>query len=64
MFHLNPSTGDLQKIIKKSLLQQSTIPNDTDIPSDDDEPKQSQNTQNNNAYKENTLAIQYPTKSD
>ena len=50
----------------KSLLQQSTIPNDTDILSNEDEPNQSQNTknQNTNTLKEQTLAIQYPTKSD
>ena len=46
----------------KSLLQQSTILNDTDILSDEDEPNQSQNTknQNTNTMKEQTLAIQYP----
>ena len=50
----------------KSLLQQSTILNDTDILGDKDEPNQSQNTknQNTNTLKEQTLAIQYPTKSD
>ena len=50
----------------KSLLQQSTILNDTDILSDEDEPNQSQNTknQNTNTWKEQTLAIQDPTKSD
>ena len=50
----------------KSLLQQSTILNDTDILSDEDEPTQSQNrkNQNTNTLKEQTLAIQYPTKSD
>ena len=50
----------------KSLLQQSTILNDTDILSDEDEPNQSQNTknQNTNTLQEQTLAIQYPTKSD
>ena len=50
----------------KSLLQQSTILNDTDILSDEDEPNQSQKTknQNTNTLKEQTLAIQYPTKSD
>ena len=32
----------------KSLLQQSTILNDTDIFSDEDEPNQSQNTKNQN----------------
>ena len=50
----------------KSLLQQSTILNDTDIFSDEDEPNLSQNTknQNTNTLKEQTLAIQYPTKSD
>ena len=50
----------------KSLLQQSTILNDTDILSDDDEPTQPQNVnnQNSNILKEQTLAIQYLTKSD
>ena len=50
----------------KSLLQQSTILNDTVILSDEDEPDQSQNTknQNINTLKEQTLAMQYPTKSD
>ena len=50
----------------KSLLQQSTILNDTDILSDDDEPNQLPNVKNlnTNISKEQTLAIQYPTKSD
>ena len=50
----------------KSLLQQSTILNDTDILSDEVEPNQSQNmkNQNTNILKEQTLAKQYPTKSD
>ena len=50
----------------KSLLQQSTILNGTDILSDEDEPNQPQDTkdQNTNTLKEQTLAIQYPTKSD
>ena len=51
----------------KSLLQQSTILNDTDILSDDEyEPNQPQdiNDQNTKTLKEQTLAIQYPTKSD
>ena len=49
----------------KSLLQQSTILNDNDILSNEDEPNQSQNkNQNPNILKEQTLAIQYPTKSD
>ena len=50
----------------KSLLQQSTILNDTDILSDEDELTQSNNIQHQNSdiLKENTLAIQYPTKSD
>ena len=50
----------------QSLLQQSTILNDTDILSDEDEPNQSQNMKNQNPHilKEQTLAIQYPTKSD
>ena len=50
----------------KSFLQQSTILNDTDTLSNEDEPNQSQNkrNQNTNTLKEQTLAIQYPTKSD
>ena len=50
----------------KSLLRQSTILNDTDILSDDDEPTQPQKVKNDNTniLKEQTLAIQYPTKSD
>ena len=50
----------------KSLLQQSTVLNDTDILSDEDEPNQPQDIkiQNTNTLKEQTLAIQYPTKSD
>ena len=50
----------------KSLLQQSTFLNDTDILSDEDEPNQSQNmkNQNTNTLKKQTLATQYPTKSD
>ena len=50
----------------KSFLQQSTILNDTDILSDEDEPNQSQITenQNTNTLKQQTLVIQYPTKSD
>ena len=46
----------------KSLLQQSTILNDTDILSDEDEPNQSQNMKNQNSHilKEQTLAIEYP----
>ena len=50
----------------KSLLQQSTILNDTDILSDDDEPNLAQDVKNlnTNISKEQTLAIQYPTKSD
>ena len=49
-----------------SFLQQSTILNDTDIFSDEDEPNQSQDSknQNTNTLKEQSLAIQYPTKSD
>ena len=49
----------------KSLLQQSTILNDTDILSDDDEINLPPNMkkQHNNT-KEQALAIQYPTKSD
>ena len=44
----------------KSLLQQSIILNDTDIPSGEDETNQSQNmkNQNPNKLKEQTLAIQ------
>ena len=50
----------------KSLSQQSTILNDTDILSDECEPNQSQNmkNQNTNILKEQTLAKQYPTKPD
>ena len=50
----------------KSLLQQSTLLNDTVILSDEDELNQSQNTknQNTNTLKEQRLAIQYPTHSD
>ena len=50
----------------KSLLQQSTILNDSDILSNEDELNQSQNMKNQNTItlKEQTLAIQYPTKSD
>ena len=50
----------------KSLLQQSTILNDTDILNDEDEPNQPQDIkdQNTNIFKEQTLAIQYPTESD
>ena len=50
----------------KSLLQQSTILNDADIISDEEEINQSQNTNNHNTntFEEQTLAIQYPTKSD
>ena len=50
----------------KSLLQQSTILNDTDILSDEDETNHSQDIkdQNTTTLKEQTLALQYPTKSD
>ena len=50
----------------KSLLQQSSILNDTDNLSDEDEPNQLQimKNQNTNTLNEQTLAIQYPTKSD
>ena len=50
----------------KSLLQQSTILNDTDILSDEDEENQSQNMKNQNPQilKEQTLAIQHPAKPD
>ena len=50
----------------KSLLQQSTNLNDTDILSDEDEPNQPQDIkdQNTNTLKEQALALQYPTKSD
>ena len=50
----------------KSLLQHSTILNVTDILSDEEEINQSQNTNNHNTntFKEQILAIQYPTKSD
>ena len=49
----------------KSLLQQSTILDDTDILSDEDEPNQPQDIkdQNTNTLAEQTLALQYPTKS-
>ena len=50
----------------KSLLQQSTNFNDTDTFSDEDKSNQPQITKNQNAntLREETLAIQYPTKSD
>ena len=49
----------------KSLLQQSTILNDTYILSDEDEPNQTQDRKDQNTtLKEQSLAIQYPTKSD
>ena len=50
----------------KSLLQQSTILNDTDILSDEDETNQAQDIKDRNTttLKEQTLALQYPTKSD
>ena len=50
----------------KSLLQQSTILIDTDFFSDEDETNHSQDTKNQNTttLKEQTLALQYPTKSD
>ena len=50
----------------KSLLQQSTILNDTDTLSDEDETNHSQDTkdQNTNTLKEQTLALQNPIKSD
>ena len=50
----------------KSLLQQSTILNVTDILSDEDEPNQPQDMKDHNTttLKEQTLALQYPTKSD
>ena len=62
---MNPNTRDLQRI-KQSLLQQSTILNDTDCLRDEDELTQSQNTKNRNTntLEDQTLAIQYPTKSD
>ena len=65
---IDPFESKYKKPTKKtkSLLQQSTILNDTDILSDEDEPNQSQNTknQNTNIVEEQTLAIQYPTKTD
>ena len=66
MLHLKINTKDPQKNKTKSLLQQSTILNDTDIFSDEDEPNQPQDIkdQNTNTLKEQTLALQYPTKSD
>ena len=50
----------------KSLLQQSTILNDTDIFSDEKKPIQPQDMKDHNTttLKEQTLALQYPTKSD
>ena len=50
----------------KSLLQQLNILNDTDILSDEDETNHSQDIkdQNTTTLKEQTLALQYPTKSD
>ena len=50
----------------KLLLQQSTFINDTDTLSDEDEPNQPQDIkdQNTTTLKEQTLALQYPTKSD
>ena len=64
-----PSDSKYKKPTKtqtKSLLQQSTILNDTDILSDDVEPNQSQNVKNlnTNISKEQTLDIRYPTKSN
>ena len=49
-----------------SLLQQSTILHDTDIFSDEDETNHPQDTkdQNTTTLKKQTLALQYPTKSD
>ena len=66
MFHFNPNIKKRTKTKTKSLLQQSTVLKDTDILSDDDEPNPSQNVKssNTNISKEQTLAIQYPTKSD
>ena len=66
MFHLNQNIKKTTKNKTKSLLQHSTILNDTDILSDDDELTQSMNIQHQNSdiLKEHTLAIQYPTKSD
>ena len=63
MFQLNLNTKDLQK---KSLLQQSTILIDTDILSDEDETNHSQDKkdQNTTTLKEQTFALQYPTKPD
>ena len=50
----------------KSLLQHSTILNDTDVLSDEDETNHSQDTkdQHTTTLKEQTLAPKYPTKSD
>ena len=50
----------------KSLLQKSTILDDTDILSDEDEPNHPQDIkdQNTKTLKEQTLALHYPTKSD
>ena len=65
MFHLNLNIKKTQKKTK-SLLQQSTLLNDTDILSDEDETNQPQDIkdQNTTTLKEQTLALQYPTKSD
>ena len=62
---MNLNTRGLQRS-KQNYFCKSTIPNDTDVLSDEDETDQSQNikTQNTNKLKEQTLAIQYPTKSD
>ena len=50
----------------KSLLQRTTILNDTDILSDTDETNQPQDIKahSTNTLKEQTLALQYPTKLD
>ena len=65
MFHSNQNIKGLKKQAK-SLLQQSTILNDTDILRDEDEitPPNNIQQQKSNIVKEYTLAIQYPTKSD
>ena len=66
LFHSNQNIKKPTKKQAKSLLQQSTILNDTDFLSDEDEITPSNNIQqqNSNIVKEHTLAIQYPTKSD
>ena len=63
---MNPNTKELQRLKQKHAYNNQLIRNGIDILSDEDEPNQSQNAkyQNTNSLKEQTLAIQYPTKSD